>query len=145
MNNSVDYGLREAYNSMKSMDKLAKIDPMIDWESLRPLVKELYRNDTDKGGRPNIDETVMIKTLFLQSMCNCPDEIMERELHDRISFRNFLHYPETIPDSRTIWKHIWKQLEDSGISIKTGTTYLCPFVTLQFNGNLLQEFLLLFC
>ena len=78
----VDYGLREAYKSMKSMDKLAQIDPMINWESLRLIVKrtqtripdqfmeselakniiqELYRNDTDKGGRPNIDEIVMIK------------------------------------------------------------------------------------
>jgi len=40
---------------MKSMDKLGKIDPMIDWESLRPILKELYRNETDRGGRPNID------------------------------------------------------------------------------------------
>jgi IS5 family transposase len=144
MSNIVDYGLREAYNSMKSMDRLARIDPMIDWESLRPIVKELYRNDTDRGGGPNIDEIVMIKTLFLQSMYNCPDEVMERELHDRISFRNFLHYPETIPDSRTIWlfrerlsstgkdkiiwNAIWKQLEDHGISIKAGMVQDATFI-----------------
>ena len=60
MSNIVDYGLREAYNSIKSMDKLAKIDPMIDWESLRPLAKELYRNDTDKDGRPNISLLRMV-------------------------------------------------------------------------------------
>ena len=136
MSNIVDYGLREAYNSMKSMDKLAEIDPMINWELLRPIVKELYRNDTDKGGRPNIDEIVMIKTLFLQSMYNCSDESMEKELYNRIDFRNFLHYPEIIPDSRTIWlfrerlsstgkdkiiwNAIWKQFEDRGISIKKG-------------------------
>ena len=144
MNNIVDYGLREAYNSMQSMDKLAQIDPMIDWELLRSLVKELYRNDTDKGGGPNVDEIVMIKTLFLQSMYNCSDEAMEKELHNRISFRNFLHFPETIPDSRTIWlfrerlsltgtdktmwKHIYKQLEDSGISIKAGMVQDGTFV-----------------
>ncbi len=29
--------------------------------------------------------------------------------------------------------------------VKFVKTYLCQFVTLQFNGNLLQEFLLLFC
>ncbi|WP_298409040.1 transposase [Ferroplasma sp.] len=51
-----------------------------------------------RGGRPHIDETVMIKTLFLQSMYNLPDESMEKELHDRISFRDFLHYPEILPD-----------------------------------------------
>ena len=85
MNNIVDYGLREAYNSMKSMGKLAQIDLIIEWESLRPIVKELYRNDTEKGGRPSIDEIIMIKTLFLQSMYNCSDEAMEKELQDRIS------------------------------------------------------------
>jgi IS5 family transposase len=144
MSNIIEYGLREAYNSMKSMDRLAQIEPMIDWESLRPIVKDLYRNDTQKGGRPNIDEIIMIKTLFLQSMYNCSDEVMERELHDRISFRNFLHYPEIIPDSRTIWlfrerlsstgtdkiiwNAIWKQLEDRGISIKKGTVQDATFV-----------------
>ena len=144
MNNIIDYGLREAYNSMKSMDKLAEIEPMINWESLRPIVKELYRNDTDKGGRPNIDEIVMIKTLFLQSMYNCSDESMEKELYNRIDFRNFLHYPEIIPDSRTIWlfrerlsstgkdkiiwKHIWKQLEERGITIKAGMVQDATFI-----------------
>ena len=144
MSNIVDYGLREAYKSMKSMDKLAEIDPMINWELLRPIVKELYRNDTEKGGRPNIDEIVMIKTLFLQSMYNCSDDVMERELHDRISFRNFLHYPEIIPDSRTIWlfrerlsttgkdkiiwNAIWKQFEDRGISIKKGMVQDATFI-----------------
>ena len=102
MNNIVDYGLREAYKSMKSMDKLAEIDPMINWESLRHIAKELNRNDTDKGCRPNIDEIVMIKTLFLQSMYNYSDESIERERYNRIDFRNFLHYPEIIPDSRSI-------------------------------------------
>jgi IS5 family transposase len=144
MSSIVDYGLREAYSSMKGMDKLAQIDPMIDWESLRPFVRKLYRNDTDRGGRPNVDETVMIKTLFLQSMYNLSDESMERELNDRISFRNFLHYPETLPDSRTIWlfrerlsstgtdrkiwKHIWKQLEDQGIVIKKGIIQDATFI-----------------
>ena len=88
---------------MKSMDKLAKIDSMIDWKSLRPLVKELYMNDTDKGGKPNIDEIVMIETLFLQSMYNCSDEAMETELYNLIDSRNFLHYLEIISDSRTKW------------------------------------------
>ncbi|EQD55069.1 transposase IS4 family protein, partial [mine drainage metagenome] len=129
---------------MKIMDKLKEIDPMIDWGSLRPIVKKLFRNDTGKGGRPNIDETVMIKTLFLQSIYNLSDESMERELHDRISFRNFLNYPEIMPDSRTIWlfrerlsntgtdkkiwKHIWKQLEDRGIVIKSGIIQDATFI-----------------
>ena len=67
------------------------------------MVKELYRNDTDKGGKPNNGEIVMIKTLFLQCMYNCSNEAMEKKLHDRISFRNFPLYPELISDLRAIW------------------------------------------
>ncbi|EQD49347.1 IS5 family transposase [mine drainage metagenome] len=68
-------------------------------------------------------------------MYNLSDESVEKEIYDRLSFCNFLHYPETIPDSRTIWafmerlsssrkdkkiwKHIWKQFEDKGIVVKT--------------------------
>ena len=88
---------------MKSMDRPSQIEPMINRKSLRSLVKKLYMNDSDKGGRPNIDVIIMIKTLFLQSIYNCSDKVIERELHDRILFRNILHYPEIIPDSRTIW------------------------------------------
>ncbi|MHB8561532.1 MAG: transposase [Thermoplasmataceae archaeon] len=99
MNNVVNYSLQEAYLSMKSMDKLAKNYPRIDQESLRPIVKKLFRNDTGKGERPHIDETATIKTLFLQIMYNLLDESMEREIHGRISFRNFLHYPEIMHDS----------------------------------------------
>ena len=54
---------------------------------------------------------------------------MEKELHDGISFRNFLHYPEIIPDSRTIWlfrervsstgkdKIMWKHIYGSSLKI----------------------------
>lgn len=107
-------------------------------------MKELYRNDTDIGRRINIDKMVMIKTLFLQSMYKCCDEVMEGKLNYKISFRNFLHYPEIIPDSRTIWlfrerlsttgkdKVIWnvnwKQFEDRGISIKEGMVQEPTFI-----------------
>ena len=86
----------------------------------------------------------MLKTLFLQGMYNLPDESMEKELHDRISFRNFLHYPEILLDSRTIWlfrerlsstgtdkkiwKHIWKQFEDQGIVIRKGAIQDATFI-----------------
>jgi len=107
-------------------------------------VKELYINDTDVGGRPNIDQIVLIKKLFLQSMYNCSNDIMERKLHDKISFWYFLHYAEIIPDSRTIclfrerlstkgkdqviWDTIWKQFENRGISIKKGMAQNARFI-----------------
>ena len=50
----VNYGLRERYEQLKKRgDKLAEIKNVIDWESLRPLLKDLFTNDTEQGGRPN--------------------------------------------------------------------------------------------
>ena len=37
-------------------DRLAKIGSVVNWERFRTLVKAMYRNDTPRGGRPNIDE-----------------------------------------------------------------------------------------
>ena len=69
MNNVVYYGLLKTYSSVRSMDKLKETEPMIDWESLSLTVKKLYRKGIVRGGRPHIDETVLIRTLFL--MFNC--------------------------------------------------------------------------
>ena len=49
MSDIVDYGIRETYNSIKSIEKLTQIDPMMDLESLRLIVKELFVNDKDIG------------------------------------------------------------------------------------------------
>ena len=69
MNNVVYYGLLKTYSSVRSMDKLKETDPMIDWESLSLTVKKLYRNGIVRGGRTHIDETILIRTLFLVFNC----------------------------------------------------------------------------
>ncbi|MEM3554565.1 MAG: hypothetical protein QXU79_01950 [Candidatus Micrarchaeaceae archaeon] len=66
--------MKVEYQKFKPKNKLEKIDKIIDWESLRPVLKDLYHNDTEKGGRPNIDEIVMIKSLFLQAIYNISDK-----------------------------------------------------------------------
>ncbi len=76
---------------------------MLDWKSSRPIWKEFYGNDTDKGGKPDIDWTAMIKTLFLQNVYSCSDEVMSIGLYNRVDFRNFLRYPKIRQDSKTIW------------------------------------------
>ncbi|MEM3455334.1 MAG: transposase [Candidatus Micrarchaeia archaeon] len=52
--------------------------------SLRPVLKDQYHNNTEKGGRQNIDEIVMIKSLFSQTIYNISDELLERELHNML-------------------------------------------------------------
>ena len=141
----VNYGLRERYEQLKKRgDRLDDMKKIIDWESLRPLLEDLFTNDTEQGGRPNYDEILMVKILFLQSIYNIVDESMETEIYDSVRFINFLDYPERVPDQNTIWlfrerlsktgkdkalwKEIWKQFSSKGITVKNGTIQDAAFI-----------------
>jgi len=39
-------------------DKLAEVTPFIDWEVSRPIIKKIYDNQSEKGGRANTDEII---------------------------------------------------------------------------------------
>jgi IS5 family transposase len=61
--------------------------------------------------------------LLLHQWYNLSDNEAEKQIADRISFMKFLGFPDSIPDSRTIWpfrerlketgkdKAIWKELQ----------------------------------
>ncbi len=134
----MNYGLREKYGQLKKFgDRLSDMKSIIDWDRIKPLLSDLYRNDTEKGGRPNFDPVFMVKIMFLQSVYGMVDEAMEIELYSNIRFINFLDYPESVPDARTIWlfrerlsennrdkkiwKLIWEQFNEKGITVKKGT------------------------
>lgn len=109
---------------------------IIDWDRIKPLLSDLYRNDTEKGGRPNFDPVFMIKVMFLQSLYTLVDVAMETELYSNIRFINIMDYPESMPDARTIWlfrerivnnyydneiwKSIWRQFQEKRITLKKG-------------------------
>jgi IS5 family transposase len=141
----VNYGLRERYEQIKKRgDKLDDIKRIIDWEGLRPLLTDPFTNDTDQGGRPNYDEILMVKILFLQSIYNIVDESMETAIYDSVRFIDFLDYPEKVPDHNTIWlfrerlsktgtdKTLWKdicrQFKEKGITIRNGTIQDTTFI-----------------
>jgi IS5 family transposase len=108
-------------------------------------LNDLYHNDTDHDERTNIPVKIMIKVMFLQSMFNMVDEQAETLIKDRISFMNFLDYPDQYPDARTIWlfrvrlsktgkdRIIWnelqRQLESKGIKVKKGSAQDATFIT----------------
>ena len=59
--------LRRTYGMVQRLDdRLAKADRHIDWGKFRPIVSGIYRNGSEGGGRPNLDEVVMVKLLVLQ-------------------------------------------------------------------------------
>jgi len=146
MKSLIDYSLNEEYEKVKRLgDRLAEVDSLIDWGAFRPIVAGMYRNKTEKGGRPNIDEVVMVKILVLQQWYGLSDPELERQVADRISFRKFLGFPENIPDYSTVWrfrerlietgkdKEIWKelqrQLDAQGLRVKKGVIQDATFIT----------------
>ena len=145
MSSLLDEALKEKYRQYFVNDPLAFAKEAIDWSAFPPLLKDLYRNDTDRGGRPNIPIITMVKVLYLQSLYNLVDEQAEKEIHDRISFMNFLDYPDLLPDAKTIWyfrerlsktgrdRIIWnelqRQLEAKGIKVKRGSMQDATFIT----------------
>jgi IS5 family transposase len=146
MNSFMNYGLRQAYDRLAKLgDPLAEANTLLDWERFRPIGEELYDNKTERGGHPNIDCVLMIEILVLQQWYSLSDQRMERELANNVSFMNFLGFPETIPDSTTIWlfrerlkengkiDSIWqelqRQLEAKGLVVKEGSIQDATFIT----------------
>ena len=140
------YLLKKIYQkTAKHGDKLAKIEPLINWNAFRPIIKTMYHNKTPRGGRPNIDEVIMVKLLVLQSWYGLSDPELERQVSDRISFQHFLGFPETVPDYSTVWrfrerlaetgkdKELWaelqRQLDAKGLRIKKGVVQDASFIT----------------
>jgi len=104
MRNLTDLALLQEYERVKDLgDKLVDIGGRLNWESFRPTLETMYRNNTECGGRPNLDVIVMLKSLFIQQLYSLSDEQLEREIADRISFRVFLGTTEKVPDSTRIW------------------------------------------
>jgi len=146
MDSFMSLGLRQAYERLAKLgDALAGVNTLLDWERFRPITEELYDNKTEKGGHPNIDCVLMIKILVLQHWYSLSDQRMERELASNISFINFLGFPETIPDSTTIWlfrerlkendkinalwQELQRQLDAKGLVVKEGSIQDATFIT----------------
>jgi len=137
---------RKAYqNVKKNGDRLADAEGLIDWEAFRPIVTPLYDNKGPKGGRPNVDEVVMVKLLVLQQWYGLSDPELERQVDDRLSFQRFLGFPEKAPDYSTVWQFrerlaesgrdrlVWqelqRQLDERGLKVRKGVVQDATFIT----------------
>ena len=146
MESLVDFALQERYKQVKDLGvRLGELATLIEWESFREIVGDLYTNTTEQGGRPNIDVVLMIKLLVLQSMYGLSDPELERQANDKISFLRFLGFPKKIPVQTTVWyfrerlsktnkdEVIWnelqRQLDEKGLKIRKGVIQAATFIT----------------
>jgi IS5 family transposase len=80
-----------------------KCDKMIPWNDLAEPLRDMYKNNTDRGGASNYALVMMIKCMMLQKWFNLSDPMLEEMLCDRISFRRFvgLKMDDNTPDETT--------------------------------------------
>ena len=104
MNSFVVWALQQVKKkNSKTGNRLLQISDKIDWVPIRSHLEEMYNNKSEKGGRPNSDVILMFKILILQQWFGLSDLEVERQIADRLSFMEFLGYPEPFPDSSTVW------------------------------------------
>jgi len=148
--------LRDAYQIVRGLgDRLPFLKGSINWGAFRPIVKSVFNDDDKIGGRPHTDEIVIVRAMVLQGLYGLSDQELEFQCNDRLSFRNFLGYPEKVPDFTTIWKirerlqlagkdHlIWqelqRQLNAMGYTVKKGVIQDATFVEADQGKKRIQE------
>src|SRR3990167_6234778 len=136
---------REMYLKVRGLgDRLELMKQQILWENFRPIVASVFMDNSESGGRPHTDEVVVVRALLLQSWYGLSDEQLEFQCNDRLSFRNFLGFPEKVPDFTCIWKirerlkeankeeDIWaelqRQLDTKDLIIKKGVVQDASFI-----------------
>lgn len=137
--------LREQYKKVRGLgDRLQLMKEQIDWEPFIPIVKKVFFDNSTEGGRPHTDEVVVVRCLLLQGWYGLSDPELEFQTNDRLSFRNFLGFPETVPDFSTIWKirdrlkecgaekKVWEELQrqllEQGYLVKKGVIQDASFI-----------------
>ncbi|MEM9021597.1 MAG: IS5 family transposase [Planctomycetota bacterium] len=110
-------GLLADLGGPRTAGLLERLDAATPWDQLAAAVKPLYRNDTAKGGRPNVPVVVMLKATLMQRWFGLSDPAMEEAILDRLSFRRFLGLGVDDPgiDHATI-ALFRKRLHDAGLA-----------------------------
>jgi IS5 family transposase len=147
MRTLIDFSILQEYNEevLPRGDKLSALSALVNWNAFLPIENGLYKNKSERGGRPNISVIIMIKLLILQQLYGLSDPQLELQVADRISFRVFLGTTEVIPDYSTVWlfrerlkengklEAIWdefvNQLKAKGYDVKKGVIQDATFIT----------------
>ena len=150
------YILKEKYKKVQGLgDRLELMKQQIDWNPFVEIVKDVFDNDTELGGRPNTDEKVVVRCLLLQAWYGLSDPELEFQCNDRISFQNFIGLDQKVPDFSTIWRIrdklkergkerlIWdelqKQLDKKGYKVKKGVIQDASFIEADAGRKRIQK------
>jgi IS5 family transposase len=147
MRTLIDFSILQEYSEEVEPrgDKLLGLAKLVTWDAFLPIGNDLFKNKSEKGGRPNISIIIMIKLLILQQMYGLSDPQLELQIADRFSFRVFLGTTEVIPDYTTVWlfrerlikngklEAVWEeflnQLKAKGYEVKKGVIQDATFIT----------------
>lgn len=104
------FDLGDRYRGLdKFGDPLVLLTKTIPWELFRGELKAVWRTPDEKrkssAGRKPWDEVLMFKVLTLQQLYNLPDDQIEYQIRDRLSFMRFLDpgIEDRVPDAKTVW------------------------------------------
>lgn len=99
------FGQLEMQTRIKRNSALMKADALVHWESLRPLLKGLYKREAShQGGQEPIDPLLMFKATLLGQWHSLSDPKLEEALNLRVDFMQFcgLNLTDTVPDETTL-------------------------------------------
>jgi hypothetical protein len=142
----------------KGGDPLVKLNKVIDWETLRPLLMKVREKDrkSNAGAKP-YDVVLMFKSLVIQSLYNLSDDELEYQILDRLTFMRFLGIGagERVPDAKTIWlfreqlkeaglveelfKKFDRYLQESGVAARKGQIVDASIVSVPKQRNTREE------
>lgn len=141
MESLVNFALKEKYLRVRKLrSRLEEMNKLLDWSRFLALFPE----KESLRGRPNYEKILMVKLMFLQGWYGLSDEELEFQTNDRLSFQQFLDFPNFIPDYSTMWRFreelaesgvidkIWEELQDQikekNISIEKGVIQDASFI-----------------
>ena len=141
MESLVNFALKEKYAKVKKLrSRLEDMNKLLDWGKFL----ELFPKRESLRGRPNYEKILMLKMMFLQGWYGLSDEELEFQVNDRLSFQQFLGFPNFIPDYSTAWRFredlaegnltdkIWdelqKQINEKNISVEKGVIQDAVFI-----------------
>lgn len=145
----IQFANRKIVNRLNKLgNRLHEVKRLIDWSRFDPIIEKMRKNKTEKGGRPNKDNIMMLKILVIQKWFSLSDEQAEFMILDRVSFQDFLgiSYKDT-PDFSTVWRfreelksngldeEIWaelqKQINQMGFTVEKGHIQDASFIEAQ--------------